>query len=108
MTLIRDPSAIVYSQLHRKRCTQKETLDPSKSLQHGSLGKRVSVSALSSLVRESVAWAGEAISAYRDGLSKEERERKSRLEDAKEILYLKMRNVSDSHLIQIQFFPDGV
>lgn len=93
MTPIRDPSAI-YSQLHRRSSVQNETANPSESSQHGSLGKHASLAAISSLLRDSVSWAGEALSAYRDGSSMEERERKLRLEERKQILYLKMRDVS--------------
>ncbi|KAL1966423.1 hypothetical protein VTN77DRAFT_4565 [Rasamsonia byssochlamydoides] len=88
---LRDPSAI-HSQLHRRKNAQKDTVNLSESSQHGSPRKRASIAALSSLVRDSVTWAGEALSAYRDGLSKEERERKLRLDDRKQILYMKMRN----------------
>lgn len=45
-------------------------------------------------MRDIVLWAGDTLNIYRDGLSKEEREKKVRSDDRKQLLYLKMRNVS--------------
>lgn len=94
MTTLRDPAAI-HSQLHRKKSLQqvdrKQQQDAPRSSR---LGKRASFAAFSSVVRDTVSWAGDTLNTYRDGLSKDERERKLRDDDRKQLLYLKMRNVS--------------
>lgn len=91
MSLLRDPSA-VHAKLHRRQEPPKQV--PRLSIP-GLLGKRTSLAALSSFLRDSVSWAGDAFSTYWDGLSKEERERRIRLDERRQIAYLKMRNVSN-------------
>ena len=39
-------------------------------------------------------WAGEALHTYRDGLSRDERKDHMDVEDHKQVLYLRMHNVS--------------
>ncbi|KAH8700157.1 putative patatin family phospholipase [Talaromyces proteolyticus] len=88
MTTLRDPASI-HSQLHRKKSLQ---LDRKQDVSRSHLGKRASFAAFSSLVRDTVSWAGDTLNTYRDGLSREEREKKLRDDDRKQVLYLKMRN----------------
>lgn len=96
MTTLRDPAAI-HSQLHRKKSLPHVDLkqDAPRSSR---LGKRASFAAFTSVVRDTVSWAGDTLNTYRDGLSKEEREKKARDDDRKELLYLKMRNVSHARI----------
>jgi hypothetical protein len=89
MSLLRDPSA-VHAKLHRTQEPPKQFSRVSVPSIPGLLGKRVT-----SFLRGSVSWAGDAFSTYWDGLSKEERERRIRLDARKQIAYLKMRTVSD-------------
>lgn len=56
--------------------------------------KTISIPAVSAIVKESWNWAGETIHTYRDGLSAEERRQKADREDRKQVLYLKIKNVS--------------
>lgn len=98
---MRDPSAI-HSRLHHSRddgyvkdskgvriTASRDTLcSPLRNL-----GKRVSIPALPSLVRDSWSWAGDTLKGFQDGLNKEGREEKQRQEDRKQVLYLKIRNV---------------
>lgn len=56
--------------------------------------KPVHLSSVSSIVKTSLSWAGDAILSYWDGSTKEERRKKMDFEDRKRILYLRMRNVS--------------
>jgi TAG lipase / steryl ester hydrolase / phospholipase A2 / LPA acyltransferase len=58
------------------------------------LRKAISVPAVSSIVRDSWNWAGKTIHTYRDGLSAEERKNRADREDRKQVLYLKIKNVS--------------
>jgi TAG lipase/steryl ester hydrolase/phospholipase A2/LPA acyltransferase len=85
MSLLRDPSA-VHAKLHRTQEPPKQFSKVSVPSIPGLLGKRVT-----SFLRGSVSWAGDAFSTYWDGLSKEERERRIRLDARKQIAYLKMR-----------------
>lgn len=108
---MRDPSAI-HSQLHRNKGdgvtkdnkgVRISSSPGTLSLPPRSLGKRASIAALPSLVRDSWSWAGDTLNSLRDGLSREEREEKQRKEDRKQVLYLKIRNVSRALLA----FPAG-
>jgi TAG lipase/steryl ester hydrolase/phospholipase A2/LPA acyltransferase len=98
-TTLRDPAAI-HSQLHRKKSLQQIDRCQQDAPRSSSsrLNKRASFAAFSSVVRDTVSWAGDTLNAYRDGLSKEEREKKVRDDDRKQLLYLKMRNVSDINI----------
>lgn len=58
------------------------------------LRKATSIPAVSSIVRDSWNWAGETLHTYRDGLSAEQRKQKADREDRKQVLYLKIKNVS--------------
>lgn len=98
MTSLRDPSAI-HSQLHRQRSLDFRAKRHSSSR----LDKRASIADLSSLVRNTLAWAGETLNTYRDGLSKEQRERKLRETDREQLLYMKMRNVSNPRPVSLTF-----
>lgn len=93
MSLLQDPT-IIHSRFHRKNTVQTQTSSSPESSRPGSLRKRAAVATLSSFVRDSVTWAGDVLNSYRDGLSKEEREKKMHVDERKQILYLRMRNVS--------------
>jgi TAG lipase/steryl ester hydrolase/phospholipase A2/LPA acyltransferase len=99
MSLLRDPSA-VHAKLHRRQEPPKQVSRLSVPSIPGLLGKRASFAALSSFLRGSVSWAGDAFSTYWDGLSKEERERRIRLDERRQIAYLKMRTVSNPTRVQ--------
>jgi hypothetical protein len=58
------------------------------------LRKAISIPAVSSLVRDSWNWAGDTLHTYRDGLSAEQRKQRADIEDRKQVLYLKIKNVS--------------
>ncbi|CAG8233906.1 unnamed protein product [Penicillium salamii] len=60
------------------------------------LCKAVSIPTVSSLVKGSWNWAGDTLYTYRDGLTKEQRHAKAEIEDRKQILYLRMKNVSST------------
>lgn len=94
MTTFRDPTS-VHAQIHRKKSLQ---LDKSRNGENGAvkssrLARSASIAGFSSLVKDGVSWAGDRLSTYRDGLSREEREEKLRRDNRKQLLYLKMRNV---------------
>lgn len=95
MTAYRDPGSL-HSQIHRKKSLQLD-----RSSQHGEsiapapsrrLAKRASFAAVSSLLTDTVSWAGDRLNTYRDGLLKEERKEKLRKESRRQLLYTKMRN----------------
>ncbi|KAI9860870.1 MAG: hypothetical protein M1830_006216, partial [Pleopsidium flavum] len=56
------------------------------------LRSKGSIASLVSIVRNPVATVGDAFEGFRDGLTKEERVEKRRVEDKKQILYLRLRN----------------
>lgn len=58
-----------------------------------SLLKSILIPSLSSIVKNSLTWAENGFSTYRDGLSKEQRKARIEREDRRQILYLRMRNV---------------
>ncbi|KAL2013293.1 hypothetical protein VTN00DRAFT_818 [Thermoascus crustaceus] len=91
MSLLRDPT-IFHSRLHRKNTVQTQVEASPGSSRASSLAKRATVATLSSFVRDSVTWAGDVLNSYRDGLSKEEREKKAYVDERRQILYLRMRN----------------
>lgn len=104
MTAFRDPAS-VHSQIHRKKSLQ---LDQSQNVDNAAplssrLAKRASIAAFSSMVKDTVSWAGDRLNTYRDGLLKEEREEKIRSENRKQLLYMKMRNVH-AYFIFFSFF----
>lgn len=61
------------------------------------LRNAVSIPTVASLVKDSWSWAGDIINTYRDGLTKEQRQARTKIEDRKQILYLRMKNVSSSY-----------
>lgn len=58
------------------------------------LRKAISIPTVSTLVKDSWTWAGDTLHTYRDGLTKEQRHAKAEVEDRKQILYLRIKNVS--------------
>jgi TAG lipase/steryl ester hydrolase/phospholipase A2/LPA acyltransferase len=58
------------------------------------LRKAISVPSVTSLVKDSWTWAGDTIHTYRDGLTKDERHAKAEIQDRKQVLYLRIKNVS--------------
>ncbi|KAI9931012.1 hypothetical protein ASPWEDRAFT_100495 [Aspergillus wentii DTO 134E9] len=92
MSLVHD-SAIVHSKCHGKSKKESEHVTIRElSSKNASLLRSISVPSLSSIVKNSLYWAGDTFHSYRDGLSKEERKSQMRIEDNKQILYLRMRN----------------
>ena len=59
-----------------------------------SLRSRLSLSSLAHLARNPVGVVGEVVEGWRDGLTPEERTEKQRVDNRKQILYCKLRNVS--------------
>lgn len=86
MSVLRDSTIV--SQCHEP----EHTVLPAP--QRRPLRKAISIPAVSSIVRDSWNWAGETIHTYRDGLSAEERKQRADREDRKQVLYLKIKNVS--------------
>lgn len=84
-------STIAHSQCHKRDSDSLVPLPPSP---RRSLRKAISIPAVSSIVKDSWNWAGETLHTYRDGLSIEQRKEKADIEDRKQILYLKIKNVS--------------
>jgi hypothetical protein len=84
-------STIVHSQCHKRDSDSLVSLPPTPPR---SLRKAISIPAVSSIVKDSWNWAGETLHTYRDGLSAEQRREKADIEDRKQILYLKIKNVS--------------
>lgn len=93
MSLVRDPTAM-HPQCHRRTKLEPKTQTRPGSLESSGLRKSASIASVSSFVRSSVTWATDTLQTYRDGLSREEREKRAQVEDRKQILYLRMRNVS--------------
>ena len=90
MSMLGD-STIVHSQCHSR---DTDSLVSFASPPSRSLRKTISIPAVSSLVKDSWTWAGETLHTYRDGLSAEQRRQKAEIEDRKQVLYLKIKNVS--------------
>lgn len=86
---LRDPVSI-QSHIHGTPSIRPERDRSTRSVSK----KQQPIAALSSLVRDTFNWAGETLQNRQDGLSKEERQQKQREEDQKQVLYIKMRNVS--------------
>ncbi|KAJ5610566.1 hypothetical protein N7510_007285 [Penicillium lagena] len=76
-------SPIIHSRQHH---------DAQPSPPRRSLRKAISIPTVSSLVRDSWSWAGDTLHTYRDGLSREQRQHKTEVEDRKQVLYLKMKH----------------
>ncbi|KAJ9224339.1 hypothetical protein DTO027B5_4119 [Paecilomyces variotii] len=91
MSLVRDPTAM-HPQCHRRTKLEPKTQTRLGSLESSGLRKSASIASVSSFVRSSVTWATDTLQTYRDGLSREEREKRAQVEDRKQILYLRMRN----------------
>jgi TAG lipase/steryl ester hydrolase/phospholipase A2/LPA acyltransferase len=92
MSMLGD-STIVPSKCHKRDSDSPVSLPvtPNRSLR-----KAISIPAVSSIVKESWNWAGETLHNYRDGHSAEERRQKAEIEDRKQVLYLKIKNVSQN------------
>lgn len=89
MSVLGDPTIV---QCHHGRKPSAEHV--SSQPPPRSLRKAISFPAVSSLVRDSWNWAGDTLHTYRDGLSKEQRKQKADSEDRKQVLYLRIKNVS--------------
>lgn len=85
-------SVVGDSTLH-SQCRQDSDI---RSSPPRSLRKAISIPAVSSLVKDSWNWAGDTIHTYRDGLTAEQRRQRAEIEDRKQVLYLKIKNVSTS------------
>lgn len=92
MSMLGD-STIVPSKCHKR---DSDSLVALPSTPSRSLRRAISIPAVSSIVKESWNWAGETLHTYRDGLSAEERKQKAEIEDRKQVLYLKIKNVSQN------------
>lgn len=92
MSMLGD-STIVHSQCHNP---DSESLVSFASPPRRSLRKAISIPAVSSIVKDSWNWAGETLHTYRDGLSVEQRRQIAEIEDRKQVLYLKIKNVSQN------------
>lgn len=86
-------STIADSQCHKRDSDSLVSLPPPP---RRSLRRAISIPAVSSIVKDSLNWAGETLHTYRDGLSAEQRRQKADIEDRKQILYLKIKNVSQN------------
>ena len=89
-------SAIVHPKCQAKSSNHDLLLKPSPPKR--SLRKAISIPAVSSIVKDSWNWAGDTLSSYRDGLSAEQRKQQAEIEDRKQVLYLKIKNVSPTGL----------
>jgi TAG lipase/steryl ester hydrolase/phospholipase A2/LPA acyltransferase len=58
------------------------------------LRKAISIPSVTSLVKGSWNWAGDTIHTYRDGLNRDQRTARAEIEDRKQVLYLRIKNVS--------------
>lgn len=88
MSVLGDPTIV---QCHHGRKHSQEHPLPQSPPQP--LRKSISIPAVSSLVKDSWNWAGDTLHTYRDGLSKEQRKQRAEIEDRKQVLYLKIKNV---------------
>ena len=89
-------TTLLRSTNHREITASKNTIALGRT-QHEekrTLRSRSSIATLVSWARNPVETIGEAFEGLRDGLTKEERAIKQCVEDKKQLLYLKMRNVS--------------
>lgn len=92
--------AIVHPRCYAK---QDSTLVPSPPRK--ALRKAISIPAVSTLVKDSFSWAGDTLNSYRDGLTPEQRKQRAQAEDRKQVLYLKIKNVSRTGDLGIQMVP---
>ena len=84
-------------QCHNTGWSGADLIPPQRSpVKRHSLLKSISIPSLSSIVKNSLSRAEDGFNTYRDGLSKEERKARTEREDRRQILYLRMRNVSYS------------
>lgn len=67
------------------------------------LRKAISIPSVTTLVKDSWNWAGDTIHTYRDGLTRNERRAKAEIEDRKQVLYLRIKNVSTIHRTLVHF-----
>lgn len=93
MSILGD-STIVHSHYHQQNVSDVQPASPDPATSRRSLRKSISIPAAAALVKESWNWAGDTLHTYRDGLSKEQRKQQAEIEDRKQVLYLRMKNVS--------------
>lgn len=93
MSVLGDPT-IVQCHHGRKHSQEHPQEHPLSQPPPRPLRKTISIPAVSSLVKDSWNWAGDTLHTYRDGLSKEQRKQRAEIEDRKQVLYLKIKNVS--------------
>lgn len=95
MSLLHDSTIVPSKCQAKKNRFEKEIVSLREyPVKHHSMQKSTTTPSVSSIIRNSLSWAGDALYAYRDGLSRDERRKKMDIEDRKQILYLRMRNVS--------------
>ena len=89
MTTLGDPTG-------HPQCLKHHNTHPAirPTLPRHSLNRVISIPAFSSIVKGTWNWAGETLATYRDGLSATERKQREDIEDRKQVLYLKIKNVS--------------
>jgi hypothetical protein len=93
MSVLGDPTIVQCH--HGRKLSEHATSQPSPPR---SLRRAISIPAVSSLVKNSWNWAGDTLHTYRDGLSKEQRNHRAEIDDRKEVLYLRIKNVSTRHV----------
>lgn len=90
------------------KCYSKHDSDRISSTPGRSLRRAISIPAVSSIVKDSWNWAGDTLSAYRGGPSAEEQKRQADIEDRKQVLYLKIKNVSTFYTLGVaSLYLDG-
>lgn len=88
---------------HGMNCARKTSVSSSTSRKkrpakgHFLLGS-ISPPSLPLIVKSSWEWAEDSFNSYRDGLTKAERKERMDREDRKQVLYMRMRNVSITFL----------
>ncbi|PWY93517.1 patatin-domain-containing protein [Aspergillus sclerotioniger CBS 115572] len=93
MSILNDPS-LVRPQCHGKAKPRslKGVARDASVISRRSVLKSISIPSFSSVLRTSLTWAGDAWSAYGDGLSQKQRKLLAEAEDRKQVLYLKKQN----------------
>lgn len=93
MSYFQDATLLPSTLHHGKSLGEKKPV-PYDQLLGQQLRSKGSIASLVSIVRNPVAAVGDVVDGLRDGLTKEERADKRRADDQKQILYLRLRNVS--------------
>lgn len=93
------------STIARPHCYAKHDLKSAPPPPRKTLRKAISIPAVSTLVKDSLNWAGDTLSTYRDGLTPDQRKQRAQVEDRKQVLYLKIKNVSWTGYPGIQTVP---